>query len=660
MTQTSSFTVFTSLDGDPQLPAGFRFAGVHAGLKRSRKDLGLIHCTAPGGASAAGVFTRNLVRAPCVDRNASLLPAAGVRAVLVNSGNANAMTGAQGISANEAMAEVLVDALETPAADVLTCSTGVIGVRLDPEKIRAAVPELCAELGAEQGRDPRAFASAILTTDTVTKVAHCRVTLPGAGAPIHLLGVAKGSGMIHPNMATTLGFVCTDADIDPGLLDTLLREAIEPTFNAITVDGDTSTNDTVLALASRLSGRPIKAQSPGALVFGEALQAILLALAEQVARDGEGATRLLEVQVSGAPNARVAKAIARGCCRSSLFKCSVFAGEVAGWGRLGAAAGQAALEAGFLDLELADLEIDAMGLPLVRGGAAVGLTENTENAEAPSLDLGELARRLREPTVRWEVRVGLGPGSFTALGCDFSYDYVRINSDEARQIVVNADGQIGRSVTLSSYTPVLKHQLLVDGLSYIRRFTGLRIMVHLTGSAARRPTLLASVARDLQLILDAELRVLVIVPDDEALAGLRETMAEGAYRLAEVIRDEATIGARLDRGQACVLIQQTPDPGELVALGVRLGVGKLLCLADDQGLRDAGGLVSELTPDQAILGLDRGRFSTGADENLALARHAARQGLPALHLIDGRLPHALVAELFTDEGIGTLVTRQRR
>jgi hypothetical protein len=262
--------------------------------------------------------------------------------------------------------------------------------------------------------------------------------------------------------------------------------------------------------------------------------------------------------------------------------------------------------------------------------------------------------------VRWEVRVGDGPGTFTALGCDFSYDYVRINADEALQMVIGSQGQVGRNVGLDSYTPILKHQLLVDGLSYVRRFTGLRVMVHLSGSAAVKPMLLASVARDLELMLSAELRVLVVVSDADVLTGLRNDFSDGAYRLAEVPNDPARISARLDRGQACVLIQSRPDPGELVALAVRLGLAKLLSLADDQGLRDAGGLVSELSPEQALVGLDRGRFTTDADENLAFARHAARQGLAALHLIDGRMPHALVAELFTEQGVGTLITRQVR
>ncbi|PRP98283.1 Arginine biosynthesis bifunctional protein ArgJ [Enhygromyxa salina] len=657
MSDTTELSLSTSLDGPVPLPKGFEFAGIHAGIKRSRKDLGLIRCTSRAGANAAGVFTRNPVRAACVDRCAELLPASGVRAVLVNSGNANAMTGAAGVAVNLAMAAAAAAALEAKPEAILTSSTGVIGVPLDPEKIAAAMPSLSAELG----EDPRGFARAILTTDTLTKVAHAELQLRDAeGQPqvVRLFGVAKGSGMIHPNMATTLGFVCTDAAVEPELLRELLRDATEPTFNAITVDGDTSTNDTVLALASGEAGVAIESE-PDRASFSAALEAVLRSLAEQVARDGEGATRLLEVHVSGAPDAAIAKAIARGCCRSSLFKCSVFAGEVAGWGRLGAAAGQAALEAGFLELDLAAIEIDAQRIPLVRGGAAIGAA-GPAGAADEGIDLGELARRLREPTVRWDVRVGEGPGSFTALGCDFSYDYVRINADEALQVTVNAQGQVGRNVTLASYTPILKHQLLVDGLSYVRRFTGLRAMVHLSGSAARKPMLLASVARDLELMLSAELRVLVVVPDLEVLAGLRRDFADGAYHLAQVPHDPERIGARLDRGQACVLVQTRPDPGELVALAVRLGVAKLLSLADDQGLRDTGGLVSELTPDQALVGLDRGRFSTEADENLAFARHAARQGLGALHLIDGRMPHALVAELFTEQGIGTLITRQIR
>jgi glutamate N-acetyltransferase/amino-acid acetyltransferase len=652
MTETTpTMRISTSLDAPLSLPAGFAFAGVNAGIKRSRKDLGMIRCTSPAGANAAGVFTRNLVRAACVDRCASLLPASGVRAVLVNSGNANAMTGAAGVTSNQAMAEAAAKPLEAHSSAVLTCSTGVIGVPLDIQKIVDAMPSLCGELSD----DPRGFASAILTTDTVTKVAHGELRVRGESGElgvVRLFGVAKGSGMIHPNMATTLGYVCTDAAIAPEQLHALLREAIEPTFNAITVDGDTSTNDTVLALASGESGVEIRDREALAQ-FGAALEAVLRSLAAQIARDGEGATRLLEIEVRGAPNVAIAKAIARGCVRSSLFKFSVFAGEAAGWGRLGAAAGQAALEAGFLELDRADIAIDAQRIPLVRGGAFVGLT-----GELP--DIGELARRLREPTVRWEVRVGDGPGSFTALGCDFSYDYVRINADESLQMVVGSEGQVGRNVGLGSYTPILKHQLLVDGLSYVRRFTGLRVMVHLSGSAAVKPMLLASVARDLELMLSAELRVLVVVPDADVLTGLRNDFSDGAYRLAEVPNDPTRISARLDRGQACVLIQPRPDPGELVALAVRLGLAKLLSLADDQGLRDAGGLVSELSPEQALVGLDRGRFSTDADENLAFARHAARQGLAALHLIDGRMPHALVAELFTEQGVGTLVTRQVR
>jgi glutamate N-acetyltransferase/amino-acid acetyltransferase len=652
MTETNPvMRISTSLDAPLALPAGFTFAGVHAGIKRSRKDLGMIRCTSPAGANAAGVFTRNLVRAACVDRCASLLPASGIRAVLVNSGNANAMTGAAGVTINQAMAEAAAKPLEAPHSAILTCSTGVIGVPLDTQKIVDAMPGLCAELSD----DPRGFAAAILTTDTVTKVAHGELHVRGESGElgvVRLFGVAKGSGMIHPNMATTLGYVCTDAAIAPEQLQALLREAIETTFNAITVDGDTSTNDTALVLASGESGVEIRDRQALAQ-FGAALEAVLRSLAAQIARDGEGATRLLEIAVRGAPNNAIAKAIARGCCRSSLFKCSVFAGEAAGWGRLGAAAGQAALEAGFLELDRADISIDAQRIPLVRGGAFVGLGGGFP-------DMGELARRLREPTVRWEVCVGDGPGSFTALGCDFSYDYVRINADEALQMVIGSEGQVGRNVGLDSYTPILKHQLLVDGLSYVRRFTGLRVMVHLSGSAAVKPMLLASVARDLELMLSAELRVLVVVSDADVLTGLRNDFSDGAYRLAEVPNDPARISARLDRGQACVLIQPRPDPGELVALAVRLGLAKLLSLADDQGLRDAGGLVSELSPEQALVGLDRGRFTTDADENLAFARHAARQGLAALHLIDGRMPHALVAELFTEQGVGTLVTRQVR
>jgi len=253
--------------------------------------------------------------------------------------------------------------------------------------------------------------------------------------------------------------------------------------------------------------------------------------------------------------------------------------------------------------------------------------------------------------------LGLGDARFTAYGCDLSYDYIRINADESMQIEVSPQGRLGRKLSLHSYSPTLKHQLLVDGLGYARRFVGLRVMIHLSGSVLKKATLLSSLVQDLELILDTGLRPVLVLPTAQSIAQLHDLFAKGPYSLTTLLTDAAQIGAKLDRGQACLFLQPRPDPGFLVALAIRLGVGKLLTLADDQGLHDSQDLRSKLTPEQGLSGLDRGRFETNHAENLAWTRHAAIQGLPALHLIDGRIAHALVAELFTNQGIGTLLTR---
>jgi acetylglutamate kinase len=624
------------------LPGGFRFAGVHAGIKRSRPDLAVIACIP--GTTAAGCFTKNPVRAACVDRDAALLPGSDVRALVVNSGNANAMTGAAGVEANDAMAAAVAEALGVAPAAVLSCSTGVIGVPLFVPTIARAVPRLCQRL-ADDAAAVADFADAILTTDTTRKLAAATVERPGSPIPIRIVGVAKGSGMIHPDMATTLGFVCTDARVSPALLARLLSSGVDDTFNAISVDGDTSTNDAVIALASGASGHLVESVDE-VEAFAAAFHRVLDELARMVAADGEGATRLLSVTVQGAPDRAAARVLARGICTGSLFKCSVFAGEPAGWGRACAALGQAALEHG-VPLDPAALAVSAQGIAVVAGGAGI------EN-----VPLGELSRRLREPQVAWTVRVGDGPGRFTAHGCDLSYDYVRINADEALQVEVRPDGAVGRNLSLSSYTPTLKHQLIFDALDYVHRFAGMRLVIGASGAVVEKPELLASLARDLELLAAAGLRPLVVVGAAATAQALVEHFEQSPHRLALVPPDPAAIARKLDRAHPCVLVQTRPDPGELVALAIRLGAGKLLALADDQGLHDETGLCAQLGPEQAIAGLDRGRFSTGADEFLALARHAARQGLPALHLVDGRVPHALVAELFTEQGVGTLVTRQ--
>lgn len=623
----------------PPFPVrGFRFAGTRCGIKHARPDLALIVSDRP--TVVAGCFTQNRARAACVERNAAALPADGLRAVLINSGNANAMTGQAGVEDNILMAATAATALGLQVETVLTGSTGIIGVPLPVKLIEEAAPEFESKLA----EDPGAFAKAILTTDTCTKVAHTSIILPGQDAPVRVLGVAKGSGMIHPNMATTFGFVLTDAAITPDKLQAMLSPAVDRTFNSITVDGDSSTNDMVLAMANGSSGLRVEGDAAEAL-FAQALEGVLLSLAKQVTRDGEGATRLIEVEVTGAPSDAIARELARGVCRSSLVKCSAFAGQPE-WGRVSMAVGQVAADRG-LQLDPGALTIHAQGTLLYdRSGPKLG-------HNSASLRAG-----LQQTEVHWAVDVGLGgTGSATAYGCDLSYDYVRINADEAKQIDVSRSGSVSRNLSLAAYSPRLKHQLLCEGLSYVRRFTGMRVMVVLP-NLEKLEAPIVTLANDLELCLDAGLKPLAVLPSAAAVETVAEHMRKAGRFAASVATDPVSISTLLDRGHLCLLPRTEPTPDATIDLALKLGIQKLIVLAADGGIRDKHGLVQRLSPDTFLTGLERGRFDTTDPELLVLARHAAKRGLPAFHAIDGRIPHAVVGELFTDEGIGTLITRQ--
>lgn len=610
------------------VPLGFTFAGGRCGIKQTRPDLGVILSDRP--ASAAGVFTVNRVQAACVVRNAGMLPRSSVRGVIVNSGNANAMTGVEGDEANVAMAQILADATGTGPGEILTASTGSIGVPLSSQLIHDATPGLVAEAKP----DPRPFAGAIVTTDTHPKMAHGQ-----APRGYRAFGAAKGSGMIHPNMATTLGFVCTDAALDDKVLQELLREAVRDTFNAICVDGDTSTNDMVLVLANGASG--ITVQTPEERAeFLALLRGVLGDLARQVAADGEGATRLLEVEVSGAPSPESAQAMARGVTRSNLVKCSVFAGQPE-WGRVASAVGQAAAAVG-IDLDLTRMTIAVQGITLY-------------DREGPRGKTAEVRRAMKNTDVRWTIDLGLGEHAFTAYGCDLSYDYVRINADESKQIEANR-GRGARSMTLAAYSPRLKHQLLVEGLAYVRRFTGLRAMIYVQPSELLMDPI-PSLAQDLELCLDAGLKPLAIVPDSEGAHAIQRHMQQVGQFTAIVPPDPVTISNFLDRGHLCIMVKETRAPDAIVDLALKLGIHKLIAMGACQGLTDAHGVVQRISPDTLLAGLERNRFDSSDPDLLVLARHAASRGIPALHIVDVREPHSVVGELFTDEGVGTLITR---
>ena len=634
--------VITRIDAISELPEGYLFAGVNSGIKRNKRDLALMLCSSE--AVSAGVFTQNRLRAPCVARNAELVQRmqAPSRALVVNSGNANAMTGEAGIANNQLLADHAALQFDGQAAQVLTCSTGVIGVELPVSLLTSALPLAHASLrGDLQG--VREFAQAILSTDTCIKVAALTMHLPGREQPIQWLGIAKGSGMVHPNMATTLGFVFTDAQIAHAQLQAGLRAAIEPTFNAISVDGDCSTNDCVMAFANGQGASDLSDEEVEQVLRG--MHAVLHSLAVQVAQDGEGASRLVEVVVKGAASNRDAKAIARQIAISPLFKCSVFAGSSGGWGRLAAACGHAAMTHD-IALSAQQICIRAQGISLVENGQPVA-----------KLERDELEKRLQRTKIRWEVSVGTGPGQFCAYSCDLTYDYVRINADEARQIVADSSGAVSKRLSLAGYTPALKHQLLIDALGYVTRFTGLRVMVRVSGTVLERPQLLAALARDLELVVDAAMRPVVVLENEDDAHRLESCWADSSHRFVMLGKDVRALAKRLDRGQPSLIVaKMTGD--ELARLCVDLDIDKLIIVGDEGGLFDERGPVSLISTRDAQQQLASGQLRTERTEHFEMAARAIERGVAAIHLVDGRVAHVLVGELFTDEGVGSLISRK--
>jgi glutamate N-acetyltransferase / amino-acid N-acetyltransferase len=381
-------------------PEGFVAAGVHAGIRRSALDVALVASTVP--AVGAGMFTANRFKAAPVLVSQAHLEAASPQAVVVNSGVANAATGPQGMRDALATAEHAAGLLGLDPEQVLVLSTGVIGAPLPMGKLTAGLEEAAACLGPAGGD---AAAEAIMTTDTRPKQA----VVSRGGFTVG--GMAKGSGMIHPHLATMLAIVTTDYPLGPGEVRSFLKPAVEESFNSISVDGECSTNDAVILLANGASG--IERTPAGDAAFSEALREVCALLAEQIVADGEGATVVLEIGVTGAATVGEAKAIARRIATSALVKTAAF-GRDPNWGRILAAAGSAFVGGGFalVDPDRATLAID--GTTVFAEGAPTGAT--------PQLGGG---------VCRVALDLGLGSATAAYLACDLSYDYVRINAEYA-------------------------------------------------------------------------------------------------------------------------------------------------------------------------------------------------------------------------------------
>jgi glutamate N-acetyltransferase/amino-acid N-acetyltransferase len=409
-------TAYRTLTGGVTAPQGWRAGAAACGIKAftagasalpgdQREDLTVI--ASDRVCDAGGVFTTNRVKSASVVIDQLHLQNNRIHALVVCSGNANACTGAQGFRDALQMAKLTADRLDVDSNQVLVGTTGVIGRFLPMDAVKHGIARACASLGPEGGE---AAAAAIMTTDTVPKT--YAVELRIDGVPVRVGGMCKGSGMIHPNMATMLAYVTTDAAVAPGLIGSLAKRVADRSFNQVTIDGDSSTNDTFLVLANGAAANPpIQPGTAQAAALEEAILEVARSLARKIAIDGEGATKLITVRVTGAPDDEQARLAARSVASSSLVKTAVHGGDP-NWGRIVCALGYSGSE-----LAIDRLTVTIAGLTVFAAGAGV------------EVDLDAVRRAFEQPEIEIAAQLGLGEGSAEAWGCDLSAEYVRINAD---------------------------------------------------------------------------------------------------------------------------------------------------------------------------------------------------------------------------------------
>jgi acetylglutamate kinase len=701
-------------------PKGFRYGALRAGIKpaSTKRDMALIVSDVP--CAAAGVFTVNRLCAAPVTWGAARLPALGPRAIVANSGNANAMTGPAGAADERAVAKAVADALGASPDDVLTASTGAIGSRLPVDVMRAAAPALVAALGD----DVAGAAEAIRTTDLRTKLGFRELDV--GGKPVRLAAIAKGSGMIHPQMATMLCFVTTDAAVAPAALQAALVAATDETFNTITVDGDMSTNDTVLALANGQSGAP--ALEPGGApyeAFRAALTSLLADLARAIAADGEGASKLLVVDVEGAPDREVARDLARAVAGGSLVKAGVFGGDPS-WGRILAALGARIGARGFA-VDPSAVTLDIQGVRVYANEGPVPFDKDGLNA------------RMRQAEIAVRLDLGKGPARARALGCDLTYEYVRINAEYYSGPASDGLARDGLARDPLPGAELLKRgpsgvnrPLIVEALSYIRKFAGKRCVIKYGGAAMIDPELKRSFCQEVVLLQSAGLRPVIVhgggpeitktlerlgrkseFADGQRITGLEdvrvvEMVLTGKIN-TEIVGLINTLGGNAiglsgKDGRLLMATKLQPAPGkpdlgfvgEIESVNAEMldmflergyipvispvgfgrdgasyninadvaageiagacGAERLIFLTDVAGiLDDQGNLISEIRAAdlEALLG---NTIKGGMHVKAQAILTALADGVKAVHIVDGRAPHSVVAELFTDRGVGTLVT----
>ena len=395
-------------NGGVTTASGFTAAGVHSGIKAEAdaRDLALVYSAAP--ATATAVYTANKVQAAPIQIDKEHLGDSSAHAVILNSGNANACTGERGLENGRLMCQLTAAALGLDDTDVLVCSTGVIGLQLPMDVVERAIPSVVESLSPDGGG---AAAEAIMTTDTVPKSFAVEIELDGT--PVRVGGMAKGAGMIAPNMATMLSVITTDAAFEAPLLQKMLRRAVQRSFNCVTVDGDMSTNDTVIVLANGESGaRKIeRADDPRSELFYEGLEEVCSQLARMIARDGEGATKLVAIDVRGAKTESDARQVGLAIANSNLVKTAVF-GCDPNWGRILCAIGYSGI-----DVEPAEIAVSVCGTPIYANGSGTDFEEET------------LVAAMRREEIPIDVDLGQGGESAAIFTCDLTYDYVRINAE---------------------------------------------------------------------------------------------------------------------------------------------------------------------------------------------------------------------------------------
>ena len=395
------------IEGSVTAPQGFLASGVYAEIKKKdKKDLAIIYSEKL--CQAAGVFTTNVVKAHCVEVCQEHLRNNKAQAIVANSGNANACNGIKGLEDTQVMAGLTADLLNINPNDVLVASTGVIGVNLPLDRVKGGIVEAVNSLSATGAN---CAAQAIMTTDTVAKEIAVEVIIDDK--PVRIGAIAKGSGMIHPNMATMLAFITTDVNISAECLQRLLKDAVELSYNLVSVDRDTSTNDMALVLANGQAGNSLirEINSVDYQILEDAFVFVNTHLAKMIARDGEGATRLIEVEVIKAESDSLARKIARAVTASNLTKTAIF-GEDANWGRILAAAGQAGVD---FDFKLVDIYL---GEVLV-----------AQNGQGLDFDEDKAREQLQKDEVLITIDLKSGTEQAKAWGCDLTYDYIRINAD---------------------------------------------------------------------------------------------------------------------------------------------------------------------------------------------------------------------------------------